>query len=153
MRNIELFKPYQDALVGMPVSHIWMGFMQTLSIEVGTLTQEKLPDGTVHAEFGEMSVSFMPNWRFEKAHTVACSSATGEDEQEAFFKTILGARVARVDLGQPVAELSLVFDNGYRLTSFSTHHAIPEWTVTRRGVDNTIICVTGEGDTFVADPL
>lgn len=153
MRNVELFKPYQDALLGKPVAHIWMGFMQMLSIEVGALTQERLPDGTVQAEFGEMSVSFMPNWRFEKARSIACSSDTGEDEQEAFFKLMLGARVARVDLGEPVAELSLVFDNGYRLTSFSTHRAIPEWTVTRRGVEKTILCVTGDGDTFVADPL
>lgn len=125
-------KPFETALVGHRISHVWRGYGSALFLELGALTPRVRRDGSVEAPSGQTTVMIEWSWRIERPKSILGGSWSHEQRWPGMFKKLQGTTVTAARLFGALPELELSLSNGLRVVSFMTAEGQPEWAVISR---------------------
>jgi hypothetical protein len=136
-------KPFEDALLGQPVSHVWRGHGSALFLEFGTLTPSSRMrrDGSTAGPTGEITLMIEWSWRVERPRSILCGSWSNERRWPSTFQKMIGAKVVGVRTFAALPEIEVALSNGLRVVSLMTAEGQPEWALISRKGDIGSLCV------------
>ncbi len=129
------FAPFEAALVGLPVSHVWRGHGSALFLEFGDLTPSTRVhrDGSAYQPSGEITLMIEWSWRIEKPRSIMGGSWSDERRWPGMFSKLLGGSVIGVKTFGALPEIEVSLSNGLRVVSLMTAESQPEWCLICRG--------------------
>ena len=121
------FEGSLQALVGLKVSHPWLGYGSALFLELGKLTEiqgrnRKFPEG-------EAFIGIEWDWRVEQGSTVEFGSSDSRPTIVAGLDRISDDKITRLEVHGEVPELSLHLSSDRRLRSMAMTEGDPRWSV------------------------
>jgi hypothetical protein len=136
------FSPFESALIGLPVSHVWRGHGSAIFVELGRLAPSTRVrrDGSIGNPFGEITLMIEWSWRIERPRSILGGSWSSERRWPGMFKNLQGTKVIGAKLVGTLPEIELSLSNGLRLASFMTAEGQPEWGLICR---NDLQCTLG----------
>jgi hypothetical protein len=69
---------FRDALIGLPLSHLWRGCGSTICLEFGRLTPTTRRSGEAGNPSGELGLMIQWSWRIENTVSIRCGSWSEE---------------------------------------------------------------------------
>ncbi|RUO42193.1 hypothetical protein CWE22_08615 [Pseudidiomarina aestuarii] len=124
-----LIDPFRNALLGKPVSHVWVGYGSALFVEFGSLTTRVRRDGTDGNPVGEFTLMIEWSWRIEKPRSILGGSCSSERRWPKIISKLLGGIVQEVDTFGALPEIQISLSNGLRILSFMTDSGQPDWAL------------------------
>ena len=85
---------YREALLGLPVSHVWRGHGTALFVEFGELHAKKKHDGSMGNPTGDITLMIEWSWRIEKPRSILGGSWSSERRWPDMFEKLIG-RIGR----------------------------------------------------------
>jgi len=129
LENMDLLERYRSALIGMSVSHIWLGYGSAIFVEFGELTPKTRTDGSPGNPDGELTLMIEWSWRIEEGDDIVCGSWSDEALWESWFEKLIGRSVADLEIFGRLPEVCLSLSGGMYLLSFMTSDGGPEWAL------------------------
>jgi hypothetical protein len=127
------FEDFRRALIGLDVSHAWLGYGSALFLELGRLKPGRpRRDGAIGNPKGDITVMIEWSWRIEESVSIICGSCTGKERWRPTLDLLLGATVVDISLFGRLPEISLHLSNGLFVVSFMTDEGDPEWALLDR---------------------
>jgi hypothetical protein len=123
------FQEFASSLIGLSLSHIWIGYGSALFLEFGELAARHKSDGSPTAPHGEMSLMIEWSWRIEAQHAIICGSWSDETLWLETLPALLGREVSHVELFGRLPEIDIGLSNGFHVLSFMTAEGLPAWTL------------------------
>ena len=124
---------FEQALIGLQVSHVWRGHGSALFVEFGCLgSPQVLRNGVIGNPCGEITLMIEWSWRIEKARSIMCGSWSSERKWPAMFDKLKGARVLAVRSFGVLPEIEVSLSSGLRIVSFMTAEGQPAWGLISR---------------------
>jgi len=120
---IKYFETFSAPLIGLPVTHYWLGHESTLFIEFGALTIE----GRRSQPRGRMTLQLQWDWRLEGRRTILCGRTTDAAISARSLRLLKSGVVRSVGLVGYMKELEVFLTNDLRLQSFSCSRGDPQW--------------------------
>ena len=136
-------EPFRKALVGLPVSHVWMGYGSALFIEFGNLTERKRRDGSIGNPDGDITLMIEWSWRIEKPRSILGGSFSSKRRWQNMTSKLLGSVVQDVRTISSIPEIEVSLSNGLRVVSFMTETGQPDWALLARNPSMGALCVKG----------
>jgi hypothetical protein len=133
--------PSFDLLVGLEVSHTWLGDYSSLYLELGELTAKRRKDGTAGNPEGEITVYAGFGWRVERPRSILGGNKSGQNQWSVLAKKLEGAVVLSAELTGRVPELSIRLSKGFTLATFAADRGQPQWTISFNKLDLGHLCV------------
>ena len=129
------FAPFEAALIGLPVSHVWRGHGSALLLEFGQLSPSARVGrgGLAGNPSGEITLMMEWSWRIEKPRSILGGSWSDERRWPGMFAKLLGATVVGARTFGTLPELEVTLSNGLRVLSFMTAEGQPAWALMERG--------------------
>jgi hypothetical protein len=126
-----ILAPFEIALIGQPVSHVWRGYGSALFIEFGNLipATRVRRDGSVGNPSGEITLMIEWSWRIEKPRSILGGSWSSERRWPGMFNKLMGANVIAVKTFSTLPEIEVSLSNGLRVASFMTAGGQPGWVI------------------------
>lgn len=139
------FAPFETALVGLPVSHVWRGHGSALFLEFGDLipSTRVRRDGSTGHPTGEITLMIEWSWRIEKPRSIMGGSWSDERKWLGMFTKLQGSRVVGAKTFGALPEIEVSLLNGLRVVSFMTAEGQPEWGLICRGSMQRTLGVRG----------
>lgn len=123
----------RQALIGLPVAHVWQGAGSAIFLEFGSLSPPRTKrNGTPGEPTGEWSLGIEWNWRFERPRSILGGAWSAPHRWPGFFRQVLGTTVADLRSFGALPEIELQFSNGMRLCSFMNDAGQPQWSIIAR---------------------
>lgn len=141
IQDLDLFASFTKPLMGIEVSHVWMGYGSAIFLDFGELHPRVWPNGKLAQHpYGEMTLFACWGWRIEGKRRVWCGSWSEREHSEKYIKALEGAQVISVSLVGRLGEIALNFSNGLSFQSFMTAQGDPDWSLrSRDGVHLTVV--------------
>jgi hypothetical protein len=139
--DLEKFASFAEPLIGLEVSHVWMGYGSAIFIEFGELHARVRRNGHIGINpRGEMTLFVTWGWRVEGKRRVWCGSWSEKERWPRVFKRMLGPTVTSISLTGRLGEVDLGLSNGLHFVTCVTLEGDPDWSLTNReGVHMEII--------------
>lgn len=139
------FQEIVDAVVGLPLSHVWRGYGSMISLEFGQLSSRWRKHGEPADPGGEMSLMIEGSWRVEDDTSILCGTFSDDVEFDRVLLSLVGARVESIQRFGRLPELQVALSGGRYVSSFSTANGDPEWVLfdRRRGNDRWLCVESG----------
>jgi hypothetical protein len=123
-------KPNLELLVGMTISHVWLGFGSALFLELGILTEgRKRKDDSVGNPKGEITIMVDYDWRIEGNRSILGGSQDSRKRCISISKKLLQTSVISAQLVGRIPELQLQLSNGLWVVTFSHQKGQPSWAI------------------------
>ncbi len=130
-RRDRVFSPYREALLSLPLSHVWRGYGSAVFFEFGELTPSDRTrrDGSSLNPRGTASLGIEAEWRIEGPRSILCGSSGEERLWRRTFDRLQGATVVEATLFGRLAEIDVALSNGLHIVSFAALEGQPEWSL------------------------
>ena len=144
-RSSALVYPFQQALIGLPVSHVWRGHGSALFIEFGKLQPPARTrrDGTPGESSGELGLMIEWSWRIESGGSILCGSWSDEERWEPTFKQMIGRNVVGLTTFGRLPEIEVALFGDMHVASFMTADGDPAWALFDRR-DERLVTLASE---------
>lgn len=122
-------------LEGMKVTRTWQGYGVTIFLEIGKLTRTKTKirvRGVMRTHtsiIGQVTMMIDPDWRIERPRSIQFASSFKEKAFKQHFRSLVGVKIASVELVGRLPELRVNFADGRLLATFSDRSAQPAWSI------------------------
>ena len=127
------FEDFRKALLGLEVSHVWLGYGSALFLELGRLRPGRTRrNGTTGNPAGDITVMIDWSWRVEESVSIICGSWSEKERWKPTVDLLLGAVVVDATLFGRLPEISVQLSNGMFVVSFMTDEGDPEWVLLDR---------------------
>lgn len=136
MSNDEIgsLQTFRDALIGLPLSHLWRGYGSAIFLEFGRLTPSTRTrrDGTPHNPQGEFGLMIQWSWRVEDAKSILCGSWSEEVLWQPSFDLLRSKTVTELSAIGRLPEIVLSLSGSLYVSSFMTAEGDPQWALSDR---------------------
>lgn len=140
--GVGALRTFREALIGMPLSHLWRGYGSAIFLEFGRLTPRTRHGGGAGNPNGEFGLMIEWSWRIENRASVLCGSWSDEELWEPTFDLIRNQAVVDVSVVGRLPEIVVAFAGDHYVSSFMTADGDPSWTLfDRRGDTVRWLCV------------
>jgi hypothetical protein len=138
MSNDEIgsLQTFRDALIGLPLSHLWRGYGSAIFLEFGRLTQSTRTrsDGSPQNPRGEFSLMIEWSWRIEGTRSILCGSWSDAPLWEPTFDLLRNRAVTDLSVAGRLPEVVVALTEDHFVSSFMTAEGDPSWALLdRRG--------------------
>lgn len=149
-----LMYAFQQALIGLPVSHVWRGYGSALFIEFGKLQPSTLVrrDGTPGASSGELGLMIEWSWRIESGSSILCGSWSDEELWEPAFKQLIGRQVVGLTTLGRLPEIEVALFGDMHVVSFMSAEGDPAWALFDRRNDRLVTLASERGALVIEHP-
>jgi len=131
--DLERFAQFTKSLIGLEVSHVWMGYGSAIFIEFGELHVTVRQNGKIaHNPSGEMTLYACEGWRIEGKRRIWYGSWSDKEKWPRVLKKVQGSTLVSISLSGRLGEIDLCFSNGLSFQTFMTNHGDPDWSLTDR---------------------
>jgi hypothetical protein len=117
----------RDALVGLPLSHLWRGYGSAIFLEFGLLAPRIRPSGKVGNPKGEIGLMIQWSWRIEDTSSILCGSWSAEHLWEPTFDLLRKKEVTELSVVGRLPEIVVGLTGGLYVSSFMTAEGDPTW--------------------------
>ena len=127
---------FRDALVSLPLSHLWRGYGSAIFLEFGRLTPSAgtRRDGAALDPRGEFGLMIQWSWRIENATSILCGSWSEEFLWGPTFDLLRNKVVQELSVVGRLPEIAIVLAGDLYVSSFMTAEGDPQWALfDRRG--------------------
>lgn len=134
--DIGILQTFRNALIDLPLSHLWRGYGSAIFLEFGRLTPSTRtrPDGTPQNPRGEFSLMIEWSWRIESTTSILCGSWSDERLWEPKFDLLRNRAVTDLSVVGRLPEVVVALTEDYFVSSFMTAEGDPSWALLdRRG--------------------
>jgi hypothetical protein len=134
--DIGILQTFRNALIGLPLSHLWRGYGSAIFLEFGRLTPSTRtrPDGTPQNPRGEFSLMMEWSWRIENTTSILCGSWSDERLWEPTFDLLRNRAVTDLSVVGRLPEVVVALTEDHFVFSFMTAEGDPSWALLdRRG--------------------
>jgi hypothetical protein len=76
--GVSVLETFRDALIGLPLSHVWRGYGSAIFLEFGRLTPRTRRSGEAGNPRGELGLMIQWSWRIEDTVSILCGSWSQE---------------------------------------------------------------------------
>jgi hypothetical protein len=129
-----VLQTFRDALIGLPLSHIWRGYGSAIFLEFGRLTPKTRRSGEAGNPRGELGLMIQWSWRIENAASILCGSWSQENLWEPTFELLRKKAVVELSTVGRLPEIVVALTESLYVSSFMTAEGGPEWSLfDRRG--------------------
>ena len=123
-------KPNLGLLIGMTISHVWLGYGSALFLELGMLTEgKKRKDDSIGNSKGEVTIIVDFDWRIEGCRSILGGSQDSRKRSISLSRKLLQASVISAQLVGRIPELQLQLSNGFWVVTFSHEKGQPSWAI------------------------
>jgi hypothetical protein len=129
--EIGSLQTFRNALIGLPLSHLWRGYGSAIFLEFGQLAPSTRTrrDGTPHNPRGEFGLMIQWSWRIEDAKSILCGSWSEESLWQPTFDLLRNKTVAEVSVLGRLPEIVLSLSGSLYVSSFMTADGDPQWAL------------------------
>lgn len=145
--SINTLRAYREALVGLPLSHLWRGAGSAIFLEFGLLAPPRtLRDGRVGNPRGEFGLMIEWSWRIESRTSILCGSWSDEHLWEPTFELLRNKLVTDVSIAGRLPEIVVALTGDRFVSSFMTAEGDPSWALFDRRGDHVRTLRVREGN-------
>jgi hypothetical protein len=120
---------FRNALVGLPLSHLWRGYGSTICLEFGVLTPLHRRSGEIANPLGELGLMIQWSWRIESTSSILCGSWSEESLWGPTFDQLMKREVIELSTVGRLPEVLVTLTGGFYVSSFMTAEGNPEWSL------------------------
>jgi hypothetical protein len=144
--NLGALQTFRDALVGLPLSHLWRGYGSAIFLDFGRLTPRTRRSGESGNPKGELRLMIQWSWRIENTVSILCGSWSAEHLWEPSFDLLRNRAIVDLSLVGRLPELVVALtEGGLYLSSFMTAEGNPQWSLFDRRNDTLRTLSVSEG--------
>jgi hypothetical protein len=127
---------FRDALIGLPLSHLWRGHGSAIFLEFGRLTPMTRRSGKAGNPNGELGLMIEWSWRIENTTSILCGSWSEEHLWEPTFDLLRNKAVVELSVVGRLPEIVVGLTEGLYVSSFMTAEGDPCWALFDRRSNN-----------------
>jgi len=132
--GVSVLQTFRDALIGLPLSHVWRGYGSAIFLEFGRLTPRTRRSGEAGNPKGELGLMIEWSWRIENTASILCGSWSEEHLWEPTFDLLRNKVVVELSVVGRLPEIVVALTEGLYVSSFMTAEGDPQWALSdRRG--------------------
>ena len=136
------FNMLAQSAVGLPVSHVWLGYADALFLELGRLRRQSLRNGRPPALKGTMTIMLDCGWRVERPRSVAFDRFCSKRKIEGGVERLRGKKVKSISLVGRVPEISVELAGQLWVQSFQLSGTCA-WCLFLPGRNDSVgVCLT-----------
>jgi hypothetical protein len=142
--DIGSLQRFGNALIGLPLSHLWRGAGSAIFLEFGQLAPPTRTrrDGTPFNPRGEFGLMIEWSWRIENSTSILCGSWSKDRLWEPTFDLLRGKVVVELSAVGRLPEIVVGLTEDLYVSSFMTSDGDPQWSLfDRRSAPVTWLCV------------
>jgi hypothetical protein len=129
-----VLQTFRDALIGLPLSHVWRGYGSAIFLEFGRLTPRTRRSGEAGNPTGELGLMIQWSWRIEDTVSILCGSWSQEHLWEPTFDLLRKKAVVELSVVGRLPEIVVALKESVYVSSFMTAEGDPQWSLfDRRG--------------------
>lgn len=135
-----VLQTFRDALIGLPLSHVWRGHGSAIFLEFGYLTPTSRRSGEVGNPTGEVGLMIQWSWRIEDTFSILCGSWSEEHLWEPTFALLHNKVVVELSVVGRLPEIVVALTETLWVSSFMTAEGDPQWSLfdRRAGTPRTL---------------
>jgi hypothetical protein len=134
--NVRALLTFHDALIGLPLSHLWRGHGSAIFLEFGRLTPTTRRTGVVGNPNGEMGPNDPVSWRIENRTSIVCGSWSEERLWEPTFDLLRNRSIVDLSVMGRLPEVVVALAEDRYVSSFMTAEGDPSWALFDRRSDS-----------------
>jgi hypothetical protein len=132
--GVSAAQTFRDALIGLPLPHVWRGYGSAIFLEFGRLAPSTSRSGEAGNPRGELGLMIQWSWRIENTVSILCGSWSAEHLWEPTFDLLRNKVVVELSVVGRLPEIVVTLTEGLHVCSFMTAEGDPEWSLfDRRG--------------------
>jgi hypothetical protein len=132
--GVGVLQNFRDALIGLPLSHVWRGYGSAIFLEFGRLTPRTRRSGEAGNPRGELGLMIQWSWRIEDTVSILCGSWSQEHLWEPTFDLLRNKAVVDLSVVGRLPEIVVALTESLYVSSFMTAEGDPQWSLfDRRG--------------------
>jgi hypothetical protein len=132
--DVSALPTFREALIGLPLSHLWRGHGSAIFLEFGRLTPQSRRNGEAGNPRGDFGLMVEWSWRIENRTSILCGSWSEGHLWEPTFDLIRNQAVVDLSVVGRLPEIVVAFAGDRYVSSFMTAEGDPSWTLfDRRG--------------------
>ena len=120
---------FRNALVGLPLSHLWRGHGSTICLEFGRLISLHRRSGEAANPVGELGLMIQWSWRIENASSILCGSWSEESLWATTFDLLRNREVIELSTIGRLPEIVVALRGSLYVASFMTAEGNPDWSL------------------------
>jgi hypothetical protein len=124
----ERFDELTRPILGLPVSHTWLGYGSALFLELGQLRRFGRGPRSCNPK-GQAGVMIECGWRVERARSVEFGTGSGDRRLRQAINRLKGPRVSSIELDGRIPELVIGLSDRRWVRSFMDFGGQPHWTL------------------------
>ena len=129
LKSYDLMVSYRQALMDLPVSHVWTGYGAALFLEFGAISPTTRRDGSPGQGKGVVGLGTEWGWRIETTAAILCGSDSDSGRWRTAFDRLMGRQVTGLDFLGQLPELELHLTGDLRLRTFTSAERQPQWSI------------------------
>ena len=127
--SISSLRTFRDALIGLPLSHLWRGHGSAIFFEFGHLTPTTRRSGEAGNPKGEFGLMVEWSWRIEDKTAILCGSWSNEQLWEPTFDLLRDRAVVDLSVVGRLPEVVVAMSENRYVSSFMTAEGDPSWAL------------------------
>jgi hypothetical protein len=125
----DALQTFRNALVGLPLSHLWRGYGSTICLEFGVLTPLHRRSGEAANPLGELGLMIQWSWRIENTSSILCGSWSEESLWATTFDLLRNREVIELSTVGRLPEVVVALTDSFYVSSFMTAEGNPGWAL------------------------
>lgn len=121
--------PLISMLKSMIISHAWLGHGNALFIELGSLHENKLCDGSLGNPKGDITLMIEYGWRIERTSSILCGCNDSKKDVLLIIKKLIGKYVESISIVGRLPELEIALSEKLWVVTFSQYKGQPNWAI------------------------
>jgi hypothetical protein len=133
--GVNALRAFREALIGLPLSHLWRGHGSAIFLEFGHLTPRTRRSGEAGNPRGEFGLMIEWSWRIENKASILCGSWSDEHLWEPTFDLLRNRAVVDLSIVGRLPEVVVALTEDHYVSSFMTAEGDPSWALFDRRSD------------------
>jgi hypothetical protein len=134
--GVNALRTFREALIGLPLSHLWRGHGSAIFLQFGRLTPRTRRSGEAGNPQGELELMIEWSWRIENTTSILCGSWSEEHLWEPTFDLIRNQTVVDLSVVGRLPEIVVALTGDHYVSSFMTADGDPSWSLFDRRSDS-----------------
>ncbi|WP_139069775.1 hypothetical protein [Tardiphaga robiniae] len=127
--GVTVLQTFRDAMIGLPLSHVWRGGGSAIFLQFGRLTPRTRHSGEAGNPTGELGLMIQWSWRIENTASILCGSWSEEHLWAPAFDLLRNKVVVDLSVVGRLPEIVIALTEGLYVSSFMTAEGDPQWAV------------------------